>query len=73
MVNHKTKKPAYILEVDFGKFGTKTSSTQLTKNHQLKYLINKQIVAVTNFAPKRIAGIKFEVLVLASICKKTEH
>ena len=28
--NEKAKKPAYVLEIDFGKLGVKTSSAQIT-------------------------------------------
>ena len=63
--NVKARKPAYIFEIDFGsKWGKKTSSAQLTDNYLPEDLIGKQIVAVMNFEPKRIAGIKSEVLIL---------
>jgi len=66
-VNEKARKPAYILTIDFGDLGIKTSSAQLTVNYQLDDLIGKQIVAVVNFPPKRIAGVKSEVLVLGAV------
>ncbi len=67
IVNDKANKPAYILKIDFGERGIKTSSAQLTQNYTPQDLIGKQIVAVMNFPVKRIAGIKSEVLVLGAV------
>lgn len=67
--NHKARKSAYILKIDFGdKIGIKTSSAQITENYKPQELVGKQICAVMNFSPMRIAGIKSEVLVLAGVC-----
>jgi tRNA-binding protein len=60
------KTPAYYLQIDFGKLGTKQSSAQITENYELEELIGRQIIAIVNFPPKRIAGIKSEVLVLGA-------
>ena len=63
--NYKLKKPSIILEIDFGKkIGTKKSSAQFTKNYKSNDLINKQVAAVINFAPKQIGNLISEVLVL---------
>tara|TARA_B100000575_G_C22701059_1_gene423869 strand:+ start:113 stop:457 length:345 start_codon:yes stop_codon:yes gene_type:complete len=61
----KLKKPSILLKIDFGKeIGVKKSSAQLRKNYIAKNLINKQIIAVTNFQPKQIGNVTSEVLVL---------
>ena len=65
--NAKARKPAYVLRIDFGALGEKTSSAQITGNYRAEELVGKQVVAVTNFAAKRIAGVKSEVLVLGAV------
>ncbi len=65
--NEKARVPAYVMRIDFGDLGIKTSSAQITRNYLPDELIGKQVVAVTNFPPKRIAGVKSEVLVLGAV------
>jgi len=66
--NEKAIKPAYVLEVDFGPaYGTKTTSAQITAEHSLESLPGMQVLAVVNFPPKRVAGVKSEVLTLATM------
>ena len=67
ILNPKARVPAYVLEIDFGELGRRTSSAQLTQNYSAESLRGKQIVAVMNFAPKRIAGVKSQVLVLGAV------
>lgn len=64
-LNAKARKPAFVLRIDFGPdLGTRTSSAQLTAHYTAETLRGRRVLAVVNFPPRRVAGIKSEVLVL---------
>lgn len=63
----KAKKPAYQLKIDFGNFGIRKSSAQITQLYRMEDLVGRQIVAVVNFPPKQIANFISECLVLGVV------
>jgi tRNA-binding protein len=59
------RRPSYRLVVDFGsEVGKHTSSAQLTDLYGTEDLLGRQVVALVDLEPKRIAGFVSEVLVL---------
>lgn len=62
------RKPAYQLSIDFGPGGMRQSSAQLPSTYpDPDALVGRLVVAVVNFAPRRIAGFESQVLVLGAL------
>lgn len=63
----EARKPAYKMNIDFGDYGIKKTSAQITEQYDFTSLIGKQVIAVVNFPPKQIANIMSECLVLGVV------
>lgn len=65
----EARRPAYRLRIDFGpEIGERVSSAQLTVTYpDPDALVGRQVVAVLNLPPRRIAGLDSEVLVLGAM------
>ena len=68
----EAKNPAYKLTVDFGDFGLRKTSAQITALYSTDELIGMQIVAVVNFPVKQIANFFSECLILGVIGENEE-
>ncbi|MFO7593389.1 MAG: tRNA-binding protein [Pseudomonadota bacterium] len=63
-VFHEARKPAYVLQLDFGEeIGLKKSSAQITHLYQPEELVGKLVAAVVNFPAKQIGPLMSECLV----------
>lgn len=58
----EAKKPAYKITADFGEFGIKKSSAQLTIHYTKEELMGRQIIGVINFPLKQIGPFQSEFL-----------
>jgi tRNA-binding protein len=63
----QARKPAIKMWIDFGQLGVLTSSAQITRRYGPEELVGSQVLAVTNFPPRKVAGFSSQVLVLGAI------
>ncbi|HEV8340324.1 MAG TPA: tRNA-binding protein [bacterium] len=63
----KARKPSYRLLIDFGPYGVRRSSAAVEPFYPREDLVGRQVVAVMNFPPRRIADFESEVLVLGAV------
>ena len=60
----QARKPAYVLQVDFGAdIGVRKSSAQVTDHYRAEDLVGRLVVGVVNFPPKQIGPLMSECLV----------
>jgi len=60
----EARKPAYVLEVDFGpEIGTRKSSAQVAALYAPEDLVGRLVVGVVNFPKKQIGPLMSECLV----------
>lgn len=63
----EARNPSYKLIIDFGAFGTRRSSAAVRRWYEKSELVNRLVVCVTNFPPRRIATFESEVLTLGAM------
>ncbi|HET8899961.1 MAG TPA: tRNA-binding protein [Rhodanobacteraceae bacterium] len=58
----EARKPAWKVWADFGVYGEKKTSAQVTDLYRADDLIGRQIIGVLNFPPKQIGPFRSEFL-----------
>ena len=66
----EARMPAFKLSIDFGELGVKQSSAQLTELYKKEELVGRQVIAIVNFPPRKVANFNSEVLVLGAVSDK---
>lgn len=72
-LNRGARKRAFALRIDFGALGVLTSSAQISDLYETDDLVGLQVIAIVNFPPRQVAGVRSEVLVLAADNGKGEN
>ena len=60
----EARTPAIKLQISFGDDDLRWSSAQITERYRPDDLLGRQVLALTNLPPKRIAGFRSECLTL---------
>lgn len=63
----ETRKPMYVLKVDFGELGIKQAIAGIKPYYAKEDILNKKFVFVFNLEPKKIANILSECMILAAV------
>jgi tRNA-binding protein len=63
----EARNPSYKLTIDFGAYGVRKSSAAVRQWYEKTDLVDRLVVCVTNFPPRRIATFDSEVLTLGAI------
>ncbi|MFT9018182.1 tRNA-binding protein [Acetobacter malorum] len=58
----EARKPAYKIWVDFGPYGERKTSAQVTRLYTPETLIGRQIIGIINFSEKQIGPFRSEFL-----------
>lgn len=58
----EARKPAYKIWVDFGPYGERKTSAQVTRLYTLEMLIGRQIIGIINFPEKQIGPFRSQFL-----------
>lgn len=58
----EARKPAYKIWVDFGPYGERKTSAQVTRLYTPETLIGRQIIGIINFPEKQIGPFRSEFL-----------
>lgn len=64
--NAGARKPAYVVRLDLGPLGERTSSAQLTARYRPEDLVGRSVIVAVNLGHRRIAGVRSEVLILGA-------
>ena len=63
-------KPAYKIYIDFGDFGLRKTSAQITELYNTEDLIGNQVICLINLPPKQIADFRSECLIMGVYTKE---
>lgn len=61
------RRPAYVLQLDFGPLGIFKSTAQLTVDYTPESLLHRKVVAMVNLPPKQVGPHTSRCLVLGGV------